>query len=368
MAYSSISKKDFEQCMQRVAPQTYQESYDNTGWMVQLQDSFNKALLTLDCTEAVVEEAKQLGCDLIVAHHPLLFKGVKRLTGSHYVERSLIAAVRHGISIYACHTNIDNVLHHGVNQEIAGRLELKECKILRPMQGVLYKLVVFVPHSHVDVVEKAMFGAGAGHIGAYDSCSFRTEGQGFFRALDGSSPFVGAKGERHCEAEWRTEVLVEKHLSRTVIQAAMQAHPYEEMAYDLYPLENPHLERGSGLVGRLKEPMDIPDFLHWVKQKLELKVLKYTDPVKSQIEKVALCGGSGSFLLPDAMRQADAFITGDLTYHQFFEALENILLIDAGHFETEQFTPLVFKRVLSENFPNFAALISQVQTNPVNYL
>ncbi len=368
MGNSSIRKKDFEQCIQNVAPQAYQESYDNTGWMVQLKESFNKALLTLDCTEAVVEEARQQGCDLIVAHHPLLFKGLKRLTTTHYVERSIISAVQHGISIYACHTNIDNVLHQGVNQEIARRLELEDCRILRPMRGVLYKLVVFVPQAHVEVVEKAMFEAGAGHMGAYDSCSFRSEGQGFFRALKGANPFVGETGERHKEAELRTEVLVEKHLSRVVIQAAKDAHPYEEMAYDLYPLQNTHAERGSGLVGRLKEPMELPDFLHWVKQKLELKVLKYTDPVKARIEKVALCGGSGSFLLPDAMQHADAFITGDLTYHQFFEALENILLIDAGHFETEQFTPYVFKQVLSEKFPNFAALISQVQTNPVNYL
>lgn len=353
---------------EELAPSSLQEGYDNSGWIVRLSDSFNKALLSLDCTPEVVQEAKQEGCDLIISHHPIVFKGLKRLTGQHYAEQAVIMAVQGGISLYAIHTNLDNVLQKGVNQSLAQRIGLERGHILRPIKGQLSKLSIFVPKENTEALEAALFSQGAGRIGNYAECSFLTQGIGSFKPINEAQPTIGELGARSFVKENRVEVLVENWKVNEVLKSARQAHPYEEMAYDLVSLENEHQLIGSGWIGFLPKPLPIQEFLNLIKTSLPAPALKYTAPTKSSIEKVAICGGAGGFLLPDAIRAgADVFLTADMKYHEYFEAVGKIMIVDPGHYETEHHLAEHMSAVLKEKFPNFATLISQVNTNPVNY-
>lgn len=351
-----------------IAPGSLQESYDNSGLIVDnAADEVHKALLCLDSTEAVVDEAISTGCDLIVAHHPIVFGGMKRFNGNTYVERTVMKAIRHGIAIYACHTNLDNVLHRGVNSKIASKLGLQHCRILQPKKGLLQKLVVFVPDAHATEVANAMFGAGAGHVGNYDECSFQLHGTGTFRAGEGANPFVGEHGQRHEESETRIEVLVPQVRSRAVVSAMLAAHPYEEVAYDLYPLHNNWIETGSGLVGELSQPLSQAEFLQHLKQGMELPLIRHTVGNGGLVSTVAVCGGAGSFLIRDAIGAgADAYVTADVKYHEFFDAENKLMLCDIGHYDSEKYTIELFSEVLSDKFPNFATIFSKTVTNPVH--
>lgn len=351
-----------------LAPPSLQESYDNSGWIVKLSDSFKKALLSLDCTPEVVQEAQQEGCDLIISHHPIVFKGLKRLTGQHYTEQAVIMAVQGGISIYAIHTNLDNVLQNGVNQSLAQRLGLERGHVLRPLKGQLSKLSIFVPIENTETLEAALFAAGAGQIGNYADCSFLTQGLGSFKPQNEAQPTIGDLGARSFVNENRVEVLVENWKVNEVLKSARKAHPYEEMAYDLVLLENEHQFLGSGWIGFLPKALPVQEFLDLIKTNLPAHALKYTVPIKSSIEKVAICGGAGGFLLPDAIRaKADVFLTADFKYHEYFDAIGKIMVVDPGHYETEHHLAEHMSTLLKEKFPNFATLISQVNTNPVNY-
>lgn len=350
------------------APPAYQENYDNAGLIIgNPYETCFGALLTLDVTEAIIDEAIQNNCNLIIAHHPLIFAPVKQITGKNYVERCIIKAIKNNISIYAAHTNADNVLA-GVNKEIADRLELINTKILLPKNKILKKLVTFVPASHLSQVQEALFNAGCGHIGNYDSCSFYTEGKGTFRGNEFTNPYVGEKQKLSVEPEIRIETIFEAYRETQVVSALLSAHPYEEVAYDIYLLENHHPRIGSGIIGDLKEETDVKNFLHKVKEIFNQPLIRYT-PFERKIKKVALCGGSGSFLLNTAIRQsADVFISSDFKYHQFFDAEDKIMIVDIGHYEAEQFTPEIFYRIIKNKFPNFAALLSKTNTNPIKYL
>ena len=354
--------------LEELAPPSLQESYDNSGWIVKLGKTCNKALISLDCTPEVIEEARQLGCDLVIAHHPILFKGMKRLTEEHYTEIAIIQAIRSNISLYAIHTNLDNVLHNGINQALAQRIGLENLRILRPMKGHLCKLVIYSPKKETEQVERAMFEAGAGQIGNYSECSFLTNGTGSFTPNSLANPHSGNANQRSIVNENKIEVLVESWKLNQVLQAAKNAHPYEEVAYDVIQLENFHQEVGSGLIGSFPSPVPVQDFLARLKEVLSAQHLKFTAPTKSSIQHPALCGGAGSFLLNDAIRAgADAFLTADLKYHEYFDALGKLMCIDAGHYETEHHVAEHLSSLLKEKFPNFATLISQVNTNPVNY-
>jgi len=356
------------QCLEAIAPSALQEDYDNSGLLLgNPQDEVSKALLCLDSTEAVVDEAIAQGCELIIAHHPLIFKGIKRLNGNNYVEKTLLKAIRHGIAIYACHTNLDNVHHMGVNSMIAERLGLRNTKVLRPMQQSLMKLVAFVPHAHTEAVLTAAFGAGAGGIGNYDECSFILEGRGTFRPGLGTNPFIGEHGVRHIENEARVEWILPRYNLSAVMHAIRQAHPYEEIAYDLYAMEQANQDLGSGLVGELETALSTEGFLTLLKDRMELKQLRFTQNGGAAIKKVAVCGGSGSFLIKDARAVADAYVTADVKYHEFFDAEDRLLLCDIGHYESEKYTIELFRRILSEKFPNFATIFARTDTNPVNY-
>jgi dinuclear metal center YbgI/SA1388 family protein len=315
----------------------------------------------------VIEEALRLGANLIITHHPLIFGNLKKLTGSNYVERLVIRAIRQNLSIYAAHTNLDAVFT-GVNHKIAEKLGLKNTSILVPVADHLRKLVFFVPPDHAVSVREEIFRAGAGHIGAYDMCSFSTMGEGTFRGSEESDPFAGEKGAVHTEPELRMETIFPEEREKSIIQALIQAHPYEEVAYDIYPLANKYDRAGSGSIGELEKPLDEESFLRLLKDRFNTPLIRHTGLLDKKIKRVALCGGSGSFLLPGAIAAgADAFVSGDFKYHQFFDADRRILVADIGHYESEQFTKEIFYELLTKNFTKFAVHLSEVNTNPVNY-
>jgi dinuclear metal center YbgI/SA1388 family protein len=354
--------------IERFAPLDYQESYDNCGLLVgNKQQEITGALLCLDCIEATIDEAIRKKCNLIIAHHPIIFGGLKKINGSNYVERTVIKAIQHNIAIYACHTNLDNV-KLGVNKKIADKLGLINQHILAPKRLLLKKLVTFVPPSHIEIVRQDLFDAGAGNIGNYSQCSFVNEGIGSFKPNALSNPFSGKKDELSLENEVRLEVIFEQAYLQQVISALRKNHPYEEIAYDIYQLENQYQNIGSGMTGELEKPMTEHAFLEQVKKTFGLKMLKHTAFINKIIQKVALCGGSGSFLLKNAINsKSDIYISSDFKYHEFFDAENQILIADIGHYETEQFTPEIFYDIISKKFPTFATCLTETNTNPVNY-
>lgn len=361
--------KEIVYALDRFAPLPLQDGYDNAGLQIGLTEAeATGALLCLDVTEAVIDEAIALGCNLIVAHHPLLFKGVKSLTGRDYVERCVIKALRNDIAIYAAHTNLDN-LQGGVSFKMAEKLGLSDVRILEPKEQMLTKLVTFVPTQHADAVRKALFDAGCGCIGRYDSCSYNLQGEGTFRPQEGTSPYCGEIGTLHTEPEVRMETVLPNYLTSTVIKALVKAHPYEEPVYDLYPLQNQWAQAGAGIIGVLKEPETELEFLRRVKKCFEVECLRHNKLRGREILTVALCGGAGSFLMHQAMRQgADVFITGEIKYHEFMGHDQDILLADIGHYESEQFTKEIFYNQLREWFPSLEVHLSSLNTNPIKYL
>ena len=355
--------------LEAAAPLDLQESYDNSGLLIGFPEKeINKALITLDINDAIVDEAIQTDCDLIIAHHPLIFKGLKQLTGNTMTERLVIRLIKKDIAVYAIHTNLDNI-HTGVNNMLAKKLGLKNLKILSPGKGNLKKLVTYCPTDQAAQLRDAIFKAGAGHIGNYDSCSFNGSGQGTFRALEGTNPYVGQKGELHFESEIRIETIVPGSILNKVITAVIKAHPYEEVAYDIYPLDNIDSKTGAGMIGELDTPKSGIEVLKDVKEILSCKVIKFSGQSKKQVKRVAICGGSGAFLIGKACSAgADLYITGDIKYHDYFDFEEKMILADAGHYETEQFTKELLYSILKKNFPTFALLISKIDTNPVDVL
>ena len=364
----SITLQSVIQAIEEVAPRCYQESYDNSGLLVgDPQRKINKALVALDCTEAVLQEAIQGGFPLIIVHHPVILSGIKSLTGKNMVERIVIKAIQKNIAIYACHTNLDN-MQQGVNAKIASKLGLKKCRILDPKPQTLQHLYTYVPKNAAEEVRKAVCDAGAGQIGDYSQCSFLLDGQGTFQAEDGATPYVGQLGQLHYEQETKLEWVVPIHSSAAALKALQASHPYEEIAYGLTELKNTNSRIGAGMIGELDTALSQQDFLKLVKRKMKANGIRYTAFDQRPIQKVAFCGGSGSFLLKHAIQAgADAFITADFKYHQFFEVENRLLLADIGHFESEQFTSEIFSEILSKKFPSFAVHLTSVDTNPISY-
>ncbi|RIY08653.1 Nif3-like dinuclear metal center hexameric protein [Hymenobacter rubripertinctus] len=354
--------------LEAAAPLAYQESYDNAGLQCgNPQQEIRGVLIALDCTPAVVDEAIRRGCNVVVAHHPLIFKPLKRLTGANEVEQTLLKAIKHDVALYAAHTNLDNVAH-GVNRKLADKLGLVNARILAPKPGLLAKLITYVPPAHTEVVLAALYAAGAGQVGQYSGCSFRSEGTFTFTPGAGTNPFAGAPGQPHTGSEDRVEVLLPLHAQRAALAALRAAHPYEEVAYELVKLENSHPEVGAGMVGELPEPLSPQEFRQRLRAALGVPVVKHTDFARP-IKTVALCGGAGAFLIGKARAAgADAYVTGDLKYHEYFGAEGQLMLCDVGHFESEQFTGEIFRDLLADNFgTTFAVLIAETLTNPVRY-
>jgi len=361
--------KQIIQAIEKLAPTHLQESYDNAGLLTGTPEmEISAALLCIDITESIVNEAIETGANLIISHHPLVFAALKKFTPKTYIERTLLKAIKHDIAIYTAHTNLDAV-EGGVNTHIANLLGLKNQKFLQTASANLVKLVTYVPNMHIEKVQRAIFDAGAGHIGNYDSCSFSVAGTGNFRPLQGANPFVGEQNKLQHEPETRLETVLPANLQKSVVNALIKAHPYEEVAYDIYPMLNQSNNTGMGVIGELHEPQDEIEFLHHIKAIFKTGALRHTAPLGKKIQKVALCGGSGSSLLHIAIRaNAQIYISGDFKYHQFFDADNQIIIADPGHFETEQFTTQIFLAIIQENFPNFAVHITEHNTNPIKYL
>ncbi|MFT4023181.1 MAG: Nif3-like dinuclear metal center hexameric protein [Flavihumibacter sp.] len=356
------------QQLEAVAPAAYQESYDNAGLITGHPEwNCTGVLVSLDATEAIVDEAIRLHCNLVVAHHPIVFGGLKKINGKNYVEKAVIKAIKNDIALFAIHTNLDNVFQ-GVNGKIADLLGLQQRAILQPKRNNLRKLVVFVPASHEQPLLEALFAAGAGGIGDYTECSFGSEGQGSFRPGADTRPFSGQPGQRHLAAEKRLELIYPQPLERAIVTALRKAHPYEEPAFDLIPLDNEYDRVGSGMIGTLEAPLPEKAFLEQLKTVFHVPVIRHSPPTGKPISRVAVCGGAGSFLVSRALAAgADAFVTADLKYHEFFDANDRLLLADAGHFETEQFTIDLLYDILAGKFPTFAVFKTGLKTNPVNY-
>lgn len=355
--------------LEKLAPLAYAEDFDNVGLLVgKKHQPLTGVLVTLDTLESIVDEAIENNCNLIVSFHPIIFKGLKKLNGSNYVERVVLKAIKHDIAIYAIHTALDNSLQ-GVNDIICNTLGIENKKILLPQQGTIKKLTTYVPHKDADALRLALFNSGAGTIGNYENCSFNTEGTGTFKGNEASDPKVGERGEYRQEQETQISVTFQKHLERQILNALVESHPYEEVAFEITTLDNYNQHIGMGMVGELPNEMKTEDFLQFVKQKMNVSCIKHSNLIKDKVKRIAVLGGSGSFAIAAAKSaKADIFITADLKYHDFFSAEDQIILADIGHYESEQFTKMFLANYLSKKITNFAVVLSKINTNPVKYL
>lgn len=361
--------KDVVSYLESIAPSRLQEGYDNAGLIVgEYETEVKGILICLDSIEATIDEAIASGTNLIVAHHPIVFKGLKRFNGNSYVERTVIKAIKNDIAIYAIHTNIDSVIN-GVSAKIAEKLGVENVSVLSPKETDRLKLETYVPVSKVKEVLNALFAAGAGAEGDYSDCSFTADGMGSFRPGVGADPYVGEVGELHQEPETKVEVTFSSSLKSKIIRELYAAHPYEEVAYNVFKLENISRNEGLGVVGTLASSIDVDVFLNRIKTNMKAGVVRYTQPVKKEVKRIAICGGSGSFLLSAAKKAgADLFLTADFKYHEFFDAENEIVIADIGHYESEQYTSELLYDFLTQKFSTFAIRISAINTNPVNYL
>lgn len=361
--------KDILKAIEEYAPLPLQEEFDNSGIQVgNVNQPATGALVCLDITEEIIDEAIEQGCNLIISHHPLAFKAFKSLTGATYIERCMMKACKYDLVIYAAHTNLDNAVG-GVSFRMAEMIGLQNIRVLSPQRNALLKLVVFVPTAHAENVRNALFNAGAGNIGNYDLCSFNVEGEGSFRATEGCNPYSGEIGDLHFEKETKIEMILPVFRKAIIIRTLLSIHPYEEPAFDFYPLVNTWNQVGSGIVGVLPEAEEEVNFLQRIKYIFHVPCISHSPLRGRNIKEVALCGGSGAFLLPEAVAYgADIFITGEAKYNDFYNVEDHILLATIGHYESEVCTKDIFYNLLTKKFPTFAVHFSNVNSNPVKYL
>lgn len=363
-----MTVREITSCLEAWAPLAYAEDFDNVGLLVGSHaHKVEKVLVAHDALEEVIDEAIDKNCELVVCFHPIIFKGLKKITGSSYVSRAVTKAIKHDISIYALHTSLDVKLD-GVNAGLADALGLVERTVIQPAKGTIQKLNTYVPNKQLKAVQEALFNAGAGAIGHYDECSFTVAGEGGFKPLEESKPFIGITGTRHEVKETQLQMIFPKHIHNKVISALLDVHPYETVAYEITTLENSRSDLGMGCIGQLRCSIKESDFLKKLKEILGTPTIRHSALLDKHIKRVAILGGSGSFAIESAVAQgADAYITADLKYHDFFRAESRCLLIDVGHYESEQFTKKTIMKHLNENFPNFAFISSKTDTNPVHY-
>ena len=360
---------EFLPILESLAPLAYAEDFDNVGLLVgEFDQEVSGVLVCHDALEEVVEEAMEKDCNFILCFHPILFSGLKKINGKNYVERAVIKAIRNNIAIYAIHTSLDNH-QEGVNKILCDTLGLVDSKVLIPKKNYIQKLVTYAPKDNEKLIKDALFRAGAGALGNYNKCSFSSSGLGSFEGNAKSEPRIGNKGEFVELEETKIEVVFERHLQKAILKSLFESHPYEEVAFEIYSLENKLQNVGMGRIGYLEKPMEEREFLNMVKEKTKAGGIRHSAYRNKLVHKVAVLGGSGSFAIRDAIEQgADAFITADLKYHQFYEAENKIVLADIGHFESERYTKNYIVEFLSKKMPNFAVILSTVNTNPVNYI
>ncbi len=361
--------KNITDHIEKIAPLTYAEDFDNVGLLVgKFKTEVTGVLVALDTLEETVEEAIEKKCNLIVSFHPIVFKGLKKFNGSNYVERVIIKAIKSEIAIYATHTALDNS-NLGVSAKMAEVIGLVNTKVLIPQKGIIKKLATYVPHKDAENLREALFRSGAGNIGNYDHCSFNIKGEGSYRGNEYSNPTIGNKGELHVEAETLISVIFEKHLENKVLKSLFEQHPYEEVAYEIVTLDNTHQNIGMGMIGELEADKEIQVFIEELKQLFGLKMIRHSSFVKNKVKRVAVLGGSGAFAIGHAKSAgADIFITADLKYHDFYKAENQMVLADIGHYESEQFTKNLLVDYLTKKFTNFAIILSENNTNPINYI
>jgi len=364
-----IQIKDITSSIEEIAPLNYAESFDNVGLLVgNYNTKVTGVLVTLDTLENVVDEAIENNCNLIVSFHPIIFSGLKKLTGSNYVERVVLKAIKNDIAIYSMHTALDNSFQ-GVNAKICEVLGLQNKEILIPQKHTIKKLTTYVPIKNAEEVRLALFKEGAGSIGNYDNCSFNTDGYGTYRGNKNSNPTIGKKEETHTENETFISVIFEKHKEQHILNTLFKVHPYEEVAYDIVSLDNLHQEIGIGMIGELPKEKSETEFLNFLKKTMNAKGVRHSKLIGKPIKKVAVLGGSGSFAIKNAIhKKADIYITADIKYHEFYKAENKLVIADIGHYESEQFTKNLLVEILTKKFPNFAIILSQKNTNPIYYL
>jgi len=361
--------KDITDYLEELAPLNYAEDFDNVGLLIgNYSDSVTGVLVTLDTLEKTVEEAITKNCNLIVSFHPIIFGGIKKLNGNSYVERVVLKAIQNDIAIYATHTALDNS-KNGVSAKISEVLGLKNYKILLPKKGILKKLTTFVPIENAEKLRNSLFNAGAGNIGNYDRCSFNIDGEGTYRGNQNSNPAIGKKGENHTENETQISVIYESKNEATILASLQKNHPYEEISYHLLTTENVHQNIGMGMIGDLPTEMEENEFLLFLKERMKTACIRHSNLINKKIKKVAVLGGSGSFAISDAIKAgADAYVSADFKYHEFFKAENKIILADIGHYESEQFTKNLLVDYLTKKFSNFAIVLSEESTNPIYYI
>jgi len=363
-----MTVREITSCLETWAPLAYAEDFDNVGLLVGSHaQKIKKVLVAHDALEEVIDEAISENCELVVCFHPIIFKGLKKLTDASYVSRAVTKAIKHDISIYAIHTALDVQLN-GVNAGLADALGLVDRAVIQPAKGTIQKLNTYVPNQQLKAVQEALFAEGAGAMGRYDECSFIVAGEGSYKPLEGSNPFAGITGNRHTAEETQLQVIFPKHLHSKIINTLLDTHPYEAVAYEITTLENSRSDLGMGCIGELPKGMEESDFLNKLKAILGTAVFRHSALLGKPIKRVGLLGGSGSFAIESAIAQgADVYITADLKYHDFFRAEASCLLVDVGHYESEQFTKTTIMEHLNKNFPNFAFISSKTDTNPVHY-
>jgi dinuclear metal center YbgI/SA1388 family protein len=354
--------------LEELAPLPYAEDFDNVGLLLgNAQMEVSGILVTLDTLENVVDEALEKNCNLIVSFHPIIFKGLKKITGKDYVERVVLKCIKNDIALYSMHTALDNVIT-GVNAKICEVLGLRDPQILIPQKGTLKKLTTYVPVANAAALKETLFSAGAGNIGNYSNCSFTVNGMGSYKAGPGANPTLGSIGTTHFEEEAQVGVIYSKSREQQILSALFQHHPYEEVAYEIQSLDNTDQDIGMGMLGKLENPMGEWEFLELLKTRMKVSVIRHSQLLGKKIERVAVLGGSGSFAIPAAkLARADIFITADLKYHQFYEAENKMVIADIGHYETEQFTKNLIVDHLTKKIPNFAVSLAESITNPIKY-
>ena len=363
-----MTLKEITKAINELAPEHFAEDFDNVGLIVgDEKKEVSKALISLDTTEDVVNEAIDKGCELIISFHPIIFKGLKRLNAKDYVSRSVIKAIKNDIAIYATHTALDNI-DKGTNFSMAEQLGLQECEVLVPKPGTIKKLTTYIPVDDTEMVREALFTAGAGNIGNYERCSFTLEGTGSFKGNEDSNPVKGERGVTQLERENQLNITFPAHQEFAVLKALFKAHPYEEVAYEVETLENIDQQRGIGMIGKLPDTLSERAFIEKLKKAFQTPCIRHSRFNEKNINNVAVLGGSGAFAISKARSAgADAYVTADLKYHDFFQAESDLLLADIGHHESEQFTKNLLYDHLREKFPNFAFVLAETNTNPVQY-
>lgn len=361
--------KDVTNYIEELAPLAYAEDFDNVGLLVgNYQTKVKGVLVTLDTLEETVDEAIAKNCNLIISFHPIIFSGLKKLNGNSYVEKAVLKAIKNDIAIYATHTALDNS-NKGVSAKICEVLGLQNTKVLIPKKGIVKKLTTYIPKDYLEKVRQALFEAKAGNIGNYDHCSFTNIGEGTFKGNENSNPVLGKKGELQKEEEIQLTITFEQKNEAAILEALIENHPYEEVAYEITTTENVHQNIGMGMIGELEKPLEEKDFLVYLKKTMQTDCVRYSNLLHKKIHRVAVLGGSGSFAISNAIKEkADAYVSADFKYHDFFKAENKILLADIGHYESEQFTKRLLVDYLTKKFSNFAIVLSEKSTNPIYYI